>query len=234
MIAKGCWCNHCRAAKTRRDLDEHFLCATCRAIPGVRGYRDPSKRGLERDGNGRNTVDYWNATLHQLTIVGDDEGEPTAAAPATSQPDQSKQRPKRLKKQVTVWEEYRGAVLERPDLTYADKLVFIELARWADHDDGGNCAPTLADIAKRYGRPIQWAKLHVRRLRVRGVIEVIPLRSRRGWAQNLYRFIGHGFEGPNEHGKLSWLAPSQTPRPQCERDAATGRFAARTCAEASA
>src|SRR5688572_28369015 len=63
---KPCFCNNCREPFTRRELDSHFLCTTCRTRPDVRGHRDPNKRGLAAG-----SPAYYNDTLGQLRLVTD-------------------------------------------------------------------------------------------------------------------------------------------------------------------
>lgn len=114
-------------------------------------------------------------------------------------------------------------MLASPEPTDGDKLLFLMLVRrYADYETGGDCAPTQADLAADLGRTVKWVSNRLRSLKTLGLVEVIPLRSRRGrrgWAQNLVRFVGHGFESPIELGdKLDYLELSRTPRPSTVRD----------------
>jgi hypothetical protein len=164
----GTYCNHCREAFPLRDLDQHFLCATCRTIPGVKGYRDPNKRGLDTG-----TPAYWEATKHQLNIVTDD-------APASTPPVDPAPAEKRIKRET--WDEGRGAFVvtypdpEPPggtlaqwrhdvfaaDLTSDTKLLLLALAEsadWSGPTEGGNCFPSLSTLKAR----LNWTTWRVRK-----------------------------------------------------------------------
>lgn len=125
-----------------------------------------------------------------------------------------------------TWPAYQAKVLARTDLTHAAKVTFRELVSWADYATGANCAPKMAKMAERLGRPWYLIARSLRQLRTLGIIEVIPLRSHSGrWNRNGYRFVGHGFDGPIKFNKLKYFAPSRTSRRINQaHDRATGRF----------
>lgn len=217
---RNCRCGHCRkTGLTRAEIKKitsfgEWLCADCNNDRGVRGS----------DAFLASTQEYFRN--NPLPIVGGDEpsnSQPPPAAPSTPAPVDPTM-PKRRTRAPTAWETYQATVLARSDLTFADKLTFVELLRHADHTTGANCAPALVDVGARYGRTARWASRCVHHLKARGLLEVIPLRSRSGWAQNLYRFVGHGYDGPVDHRKLSWLTASPSPRAWQGNDTATGRF----------
>jgi len=202
-IRSRLYCNYCKQpAEKRGDLDERWLCATCRAIPGVRGWEDPKTRGI-RGGS----AEYMARTAHRLNVVTDDAPAPT---PSASTP--------------PTWKEFQALTRAQTDLTTGDKLMFVEVARHADYKTGANCAPPIAKMAAALSKSPRWVKLHLQRLRHAGVFQTIPLRSQHGWAQNLYRFMGHGFDCPLDCSNVKHVAPSRGPRPCCTRDAVSGRF----------
>ncbi len=135
-------------------------------------------------------------------------------------------------KQQTSWSktisfaEYQTAVRARSDLTNGAKDTFNTLVRHADHKTGFNCAPEIGDMATESGRSRLAISRHIRQLRIRGVIVVIPLRTPSGrWNRNGYQFVGHGFVVPMEFGKLKWLKPSRTWHRGVRPRGANGRFA---------
>lgn len=195
----GTFCNHCHTSAPRRDLDPHFLCAACRQIPGVTGYRDPSKRGLDAG-----TPDYWERTRDQLNIVADEESTPV---PATTSPATSK------RVVCEVWDPVREEFVEtdpepappggtlrawRRDVFAASglesdvKLILLALAEaadWSGDTEGGNAFPSQRTLARRLG----WTTWRVqsRLQRARPWVQVwaveVPIGDTFVRTSNLYR-----------------------------------------------
>lgn len=158
---KGTFCNHCHTPTPRRDLDEHFLCAACRQLPGVTGYRDPNRRGLDAG-----TPDYWERTRDQLHVITDEESAPVSATKSLAKA-----------KQVVceVWDpvrqdfvqtdpepeppsgtlrEWRRDVFAAPGLESDVKLILLalgEAADWSGDTEGGNAFPSQRTLARRLG-----------------------------------------------------------------------------------
>jgi len=155
------FCNHCnKSADKRSDLDARLLCAQCRTIPGVRGYRDPSKRGLEGgspeylkhnpirnvitdDGVAAGRVEMvarWDAATGNVTVV------PKAPAIIGG-----------------TLKQWRLDAFRADALNSDAKLLLIKLADHADYDTeptpGGNCFPSVSTLAKELG----WPETRVRR-----------------------------------------------------------------------
>ena len=179
---KNCFCNHCKNEFARRELDAHFLCVTCRAIPGVGGYRDVSKRGIDSG-----SPAYWEATKDQLNIVGADEDmarrPPTKTqervpAPITKPRDERPQ---------TEFQKWRLSVYAS-SLAADVKLCLLCLAEWGDYETGANIFPSEQAIAAALGLT-RW---QVRRLLRLGRDWAVPLRTKRqkgsrGDSVNLYQ-----------------------------------------------
>lgn len=164
---KNCTCNNCHEPFARRALDSHFLCATCRTIPGVKGYRDPTKRGLESG-----SPAYWDGTLGQLRMVTDaglvdghgrliesyatngaERVDPTNASaplqePANGVPTESKHTESAPANEFAKW---RAAVYSSPRLDDDVRLLLIRQADQADFLTGGNCFERQTTLAAALG-----------------------------------------------------------------------------------
>ena len=188
------YCNNCRRSVAhKRDLDERWLCVECRVLPGVRGYQDPNKRGLQSG-----SLAYWEATKGQLTVVGDDE--PVARAPAapSHQRRVTVERIDEVSGEITVEfdgpepPEQLGGTLKswRKDVFAAKQssdrkvlcLALAEWAQWSGPTEGGNVFPSVSEVAKKLG----WARTRVHRTiqEVRGawitVVEVEAVNEKTG------------------------------------------------------
>jgi len=188
---KTCHCNHCDKPFARRELDAHFLCATCRVIPGVSGYRDPSKRGLESG-----SPEYWEQTKHQLNIVRDDDPAPTS--PTTSD---TGARPAKLLSEVEKWKADVFAAPIDSDL----KLYLLWLLTCADYGTAVNIFPGRDAIAAA----LKWSTKKVRSVEKEAVKAGwirTHQRLSQGWrrATMLYQLLrpasaAHGaWSGPDE------------------------------------
>ncbi len=159
------YCNHCKLpAGKRSDLDAHLLCATCRVVPGVRGWRDPKTRGIE---SGSPAYLKQNPIRNIITDDITDDAPPTSTIVSAG---------------VRTWtEDADGNVIpttpERPggtlqgwrEAVFASKVcdrvkvLLLKLADCADYDTeptpGGNCFPSLRKLAEALG----WSVTRVRR-----------------------------------------------------------------------
>ncbi len=193
----SCFCNHCNTPAKRTELDGRFLCATCRTIPGIRGYRDPNKRGLERDINGRNSVDYWNATRHQLNVVTEDNPAPVTPRPPVDPEPAAK--PQRALTEVEKWRDAVSVSALLPEV----KLCLLRLEQlWGDYRTGASICPTEQAIAAALGCT-RWQVRRFLRL-AGGWVALLPLKRRRSGENSVHLYqlrrpVGakHGpWEGP--------------------------------------
>src|SRR5712671_2019030 len=133
-----CVCNHCNTPQHRRDLDRHFLCAECRKLPGVTGYRDPNKRGLDSGG-----PEYWADTLAQLNIVGDEVAEqPTIAAAST---------PAKRSGQLTQVEQWRDSVCTSTLMPEVKLMLLRAEQLYGDYGTGASIFPPERELAAALG-----------------------------------------------------------------------------------
>jgi hypothetical protein len=186
---KTLYCNHCKQpAQKRRDLDERWLCGTCRGIPGVRGYEDPLTRGLRGGSAG-----YWERTKGQLNIIGGDELATAPAAATSATVDE-----------FGLWQQdVRTSTLDPMLKMY----LVVGLVQFADWETGANCFASLGKQAAALGLTI----MQVRRLRrlsiAAGWIRVHRMVSHWRRTSDLHQFIrpssaSHGaWEGPMVHDK---------------------------------
>jgi len=88
-------CFHCNKYGFNRDelTDDKvpvgaFLCPECRVIPGVRGYRDPMKRGLVLVG-GRNSLSYLEQNPPNVVRDAEEVTDPQTSSPTASDNDEA-------------------------------------------------------------------------------------------------------------------------------------------------
>jgi hypothetical protein len=197
---KSCFCNHCRGEYSRRALDEHFLCATCRALPGVQGYRDPNKRGLENGG-----PEYWDRHKGQLNIV--DDGEQPAVGART---------PTFSRVVCEQWDEATGAFVVVPmpaeaplggtveawrldllaarELSAGVKVALVRLSLYGDYTSGGNIFPSQRELADKIGLTVKPTRRLLATARHRGWVRVIAVE----------RWTGQTFERTSNTYQLCW------------------------------
>jgi hypothetical protein len=193
---KNCTCNNCHEPFRRRELDSHFLCATCRTIPGVSGYRDPAKRGLESGSQA-----YWDRTATQLNIVRDGD-EPPPSSPATSNepPSEGAERPK-LHSEVATWiDDVFGAPIES-DV----KVYLLALQKCADYGTAANIFPGRDAIAAK----LNWSTKKVRNVEAQAIKAGwirTHQRLRNGWRRSsmLYQLLR-----PTSAAHGPWSGPDQ-------------------------
>ncbi len=169
--SKTCFCNHCKKDGFKRSqLNEELLCATCAAIPGVRGWRDPNKRGLQSGSQA-----YWDATKGQLHVIGDEQ--PSPASPGASGAKHltverwddgsgafvvEYDGPAPLEEPGGTLEQWRKNVFASQDVNSDAKVLLLKLADHADWTAltvGGNCFPSISTLAEALG----WTKARVLR-----------------------------------------------------------------------
>lgn len=205
---KTCTCNNCDEPFARRELDSCFLCATCRTIPGVSGYRDPSKRGIQTG-----SPAYWERTKNQLNIVRDDEPIPTSPAASRSsdveqsrKPDEDRtsdtgDRPARRLSEVEKWLED----VFRAPIESDVKVYLLRLQKCADYGTAVNIFPGRDAIAAALG----WSTKKVRNVEAQAIKAGwirTHHRLRNGWRRTsmLYQLLRP--EGA-PHG--AWSGPDQ-------------------------
>ncbi len=176
---RACFCNHCRKELDRRQLNHRFLCGDCATIPGVQGYRDPRKRGLESG-----SAEYWKAYEHSLNIVRDEwpSGVGQAAAPT-----EGAARGDSKRGRASYLREWQVGMLAEPNLDADVKVVLIRLSLFADWKTGANCWPSHKTLALGVGHTVKQVRNLLTAAERSGWIAVKPRQQKgRGRTTNLY------------------------------------------------
>jgi ribosomal protein L37AE/L43A len=178
VTAKSYYCNHCRNQLPKAELTPGtWLCVTCRATPGVRGYG--ARLPATGYGSAASSEEYWNATKHQLNIVVEPEAD---ASPA---PDTKTSIPEPARSGFETWQ--ADVAVDR-GLLPDEKLYLLTLARFADWQTGANCFPSYRD----QGDALSLTTRQVRRLRRRVITKgwIVAWRRHQSWRRtsDLYQF----------------------------------------------
>jgi hypothetical protein len=154
---RSLYCNRCKQTPAhRRDLDERWLCAKCRVIPGVTGYRDPKMVGIKGG-----SPEYLK--LNPITsIITDDAPAPNAGVRHWTEDADGNVIPNRSEILGGTLRAWRGDVFAARVASDV-KVLLLKLADHADYDTeptpGGNCFPSLRTLAEELG----WPATRVRR-----------------------------------------------------------------------
>jgi hypothetical protein len=189
---RSLYCNHCKQPAARRsDLNDRLLCATCATIPGVPGYWNPSKRGLDpRYGTNLNGDAYWRANEEALrrSIVSDEPNEPAGATPAPSQ-SSGTPAPRQRKPQTATQARFKAwthDVSAAHNLSGDAKNLARVIGDRADFRTGDNAWPALATLATNTGGTVKRVKRLVRELVTAGWVEVVHRRLKGRHTSNRY------------------------------------------------
>ena len=179
--AKPCYCNHCNEPHHRRELDAHFLCPKCRALPGVRGYRDPNKRGLEKQGAAGLTTAEW---LDETSVLVEEDG----VFRYKNKPEPAKDdREREITSPGRTISQWRRAVLADPALPAELKVLLVRLSLSGDWKTGANIWPSHDTLAEMIGRTAKQVRTWLADAQRRGWIAITPRTPKgRGQTSNLY------------------------------------------------